>query len=483
MIYASNERFRDAGGQVGMEFGKRSAVTVVVAVAALTFTSTFVSAAVYYSGWRAEELGWTTVEDGFYDFAWNSRGELQLAYIGTAGPWYALIYGERVDGIWTLTPVAQLAYEYEGAYIAIDSSDKVHICTWSYRYVEWMYPSANVLYATNADGTWQTQFLNVSYYCTSAALAVDGEDNVHVLYSRSSYSSDHNGNSSIVDLVKTPQGWNKTVLKLSQGVGNQLLIEDVSVRPDGTIGMIYTQTNGTSMWDSQSTGYLNYSAISGLHLENQETVISSLDYLWFESSLCHDAAGRAYVAAFRERAGESILCCYTNKGGDWSFEEVAYGGGGQYYRQGGNAIAVDSNGAIHMAYMQDYHEQGLSNHSARYCTNAGGTWKTKVLDVSPGWDTDTIDVTTDSDLKVHVVLFQRTVGDEGEHDVSIYMTNSAKPRMIYAAASVSTLVALPFTALAGISVGGILLSERLRTKRWRTAEELQLYDEFVDRRR
>ena len=460
------------------ELSSADAVKVVLAVATITFASSFIPGLVLRPEWQSQELGWTAVDDGYYESAWNSKGELQLAWIGIYGVHYALMFGQRVDGAWNLTAVAALAYEYQGVSMAIDAGDRVHICTYAHSGVDYTSLGPNVLYATNAYGGWSVEILNVTHACTSAAVAVDAQDRVHVLYSRVPYYEEVNGNSSIVDMVKTSQGWDRNVLKTRWGPGNELQIRDVDGRPDGSIGMIYVVGSNWDKYDNSASGVLNYSILS----EGQfavDTELEPLDYVWAPNSLCHDVSGHAYVGIFRKQGDDCRLWYLTDRGGTWTGQDVAYAGGGRYHRPGGIAIFTDSQGAIHMGYNVRFWDGNYTNHSMRYSTNKSGQWETTILDESSGWDVDTIEVTADSRQNAHVAYFQRTTSTKhGDHDVSVYATNEPDDRFIWNAMVFSFTVMAPFAVMAVATVLLILRSQTQRRRIRLRMNDTGIYDDL-----
>ena len=358
-------------------------MVVVVSVAALVFAASLAYEIVVRSGWTAPELGYTPAEDGFYQLAWNSEGNLRLAYLGAYGPYYALLYGERTDGEWSITSLSQLTYEHDGASLALDSQGKAYVCTHAYDPVPFMNLGPHIVFATNAGGEWETEVINTTGYCTASEVALDAEDRAHLIYSQDSYQSTVDPNSSIVDMTWSPEGWTNTTLKethLSYRVFN---IQDVDRRPDGSIGMIYT-TYDLASWSDVLSHRLNYTVISGGELIVDYTIVPSLDNYTGVKSLCHDSAGNAHVGAYVKNDDNYSLCYLTNAGGEWTETSIAYGGNTKWFGTG-TGITVGSDGSIHVGYFVQDYDGVVANHTVRYCTNADGSWKVRILDDCQGW--------------------------------------------------------------------------------------------------
>ncbi len=456
-----------------MEF-KKKAMFIVAIVAVSVLASSFAYELVVSSGWNAQELGYTQVEDGYYQLAWNSKGVLQLAYIGIYGPYYALLHGERIDGKWNITYVSRLFYDHQGASMALDSHDNVYVCTSSYR------PTMNVigshiLLASNSGGKWDAELFNMSY-TSSAEVAVDAQDRVHVLYTRDTHQSVEHHNSTLVDMVKTEGGWNRTVLKevLTPYVFYEIV--DVDRRPDGTIGMIYQTYNLQVGWTDVTWSRLNYSILSNDGLIVDSTVIPSMANYTGTSSLCHDAAGNAYISAFRKIGEVYSVCYFTNSGGSWTSTDVAFAGNGAWWRPG-SSIRVASDGSIHMGYFTFYHDENVTNHTVRYCTNSGGLWKVRILDDCTGWPMEEhIAITTDEDQDLHLVYFQSDVTDKGgERDVTVYTTSESNP--ILSAANVSIWRAAVSGLIALVIVLLVLRRRRLMERQKEWSEKTGLFED------
>ncbi|MDQ1371825.1 MAG: hypothetical protein QG582_740 [Candidatus Thermoplasmatota archaeon] len=404
---------------------KRRAAAIVVSVAVLVFLSSFTYEVVANSGWQAQELGFTPTGDGFYQMEWNSKGELQLAYLGSYGPYYALLYGQRVEGEWNLTYLSRLFYEHEGASLALDSQDRACVCTSSYDSVMNVI-GPHIVFATNFGGIWECQVINVTDHPSSAKVAVDAQDRVHLLYSRDTYQSTLNPNSSIVDMTQTTDGWNSTVLKESNTPYVFYSIVDVDRRPDGSIGMIY-KTSDWLAWDQVASRRLNYSIVSSGSIVVDTPIIASLDNYSGEMSLCHDSEGTAYISGYRKNGEVYNLCYHTNAGGEWMSKDVAYSGGCVMYGMG-TAISVSADGSIHMGYFAEDYDGTVANHTVRCCTNAGGTWNVRVIDDCNGWSGgESIAIATDSDQDVHIVYYRRNTEDYGDTSVTVYSTSELDP--------------------------------------------------------
>jgi hypothetical protein len=455
----------------------KAIVVVAVAVAVGTFFSVFAYEWVKSSEWPTEYLNWTAVEDGFYQMAWDSDGHLQLAFIGTSGPYYALNYGERIGREWHITSISRLFYEHEGVSMALDSENNVYICTYAYREVDFTTLGPHVLFATNKGGSWSVEILNTTGYCDGAGLAVDANDKVHLFYADSVHRFDAAHNTSLVHMELTPSGWEKTVLTCITGAENYIWINDVDGRPDGSTAVLYTTLlNGTYLTDPGSVTFLNYSIYSNGQFSSS-VAMDSDDGEWRGMSLCHDASGNAYISAERKMIDDWILCYVTNSGGDWALTDVAYGGNSAWSPR--TWITLDEDENMYIAYFAEGYDGAKSNHTVRYVTNDGGVWHARVIDDCTGWSVaESIALVVDESGDVHVVYFQRTTSpDHGDRDRTVYTTSQLDPDRFVDALPVSTFPAILFSGVA-ILITLLLIRRRQFNRHERGGlKDAELYDD------
>lgn len=442
---------------------RRTALLLVLAVTCLVFGASFSYGVVSRSGWQIQTLGYTPTEDGFYHLDWNSKGELQLVYLGAYGPYYALLYGQRIGDEWDFTYLSRLFYEHEGASLALDSKENVYVCTHSYYGVEYTSLRPHVLFATNAGGDWTVEVVNITGFCSAAEVVVDSNDDVHVLYSRNVNQEYDNPNSSIVDMKRTADGWVSTVLKDSYPPYVFHQIDDVDRRPDGSIGMIY-RTYDLLSWYDLNWSRLNYSVVSNGEIVSDTTIIPSLGDYPGVKSLCHDSEGNAYVSAYCKRDDEYGVCYFTNAEGDWTYTDVAYSGNAPWRYGTGTDITIGQDGSIYLGYFAKYFNGDTSNHTVRYCTNADGVWSAHILSDCRGWFTqESIALTVDQYQEIHVVYY----GD----DNAIYTTSRPRSDRY----SLAVFDAALLTLSVGLPMATVLL---FIVRRERRKKELQ---EWMDR--
>lgn len=449
---------------------KRTALLAGIAITGIVFGVSFGYGVVSRSGWPSQTLGYTPIEDGFYHLDWNSKGELQLVYIGAHGPYYALLYGQKIGGDWNFTYLSRLFHEHEGASLALDSVDNVYVCTHSYYYVDYTSLKPHVLFATNAGGEWMAEIINITGYCSGAEVAVDANDEVHVLYSRDTHQQDWNPNSSIVDMKRTADGWVETVLKSSYTPYVFYRVCDVDRRPDGSIGMIYS-TYDMASWDTIAWSRMNYSIVSDGEIVSDTTMMSSLSDYPGVKSLCHDSEGNAYVSAYCKRGDVYGVCYLRNAEGDWTCTDVAYSGNDRWRHGTGTDITVGQDGSIYIAYFVEYYDGETYNHTVRYCTNEDGIWKTHILDDCEGWFIqESIALTIDQRRDLHVVYYN------GENDNAVYTTNRLDSERYALAAADSASLSLPFVVATVAVLLFIGRAERKKKKRKDRGNSTGLYE-------
>jgi len=451
---------------------KRLALLAVLVVVALVFGMSFTYNSRVRSGWPTQALGFTPSEDGFYHLDWNSKGELQLVYLGSYGPHYALLYGRSAGGDWNITYLSRLFYDHDGASLALDSKDNVYVCTHSYDYVEYTGLGPHILFATNAGGHWETEIINVTGYCSAAEVAVGAQDDLHLLYSRDTHQAVDNPNSSIVDMTRTSDGWTSRVLKSSFIPYVFYRVNDIDRRPDGTIGMIYT-TFELQEWDEVIWSRMNYSIISDGELISDITILPSLGGYPGVKSVCHDSGGNAYVSSYRKTNELYDVCFLTNAYGNWTCVDVAYGGNSSSFNRYGTGtdITVTSDGSIYIGYFVEDYDGKKANHTVRYCTNSGGAWRSHVIDECRGWlMKESIAIITDQNQDVHVVYYN------GQSYNSVYTTSRLDPDRFktaaYDATSTAALFGLVATAIALL----LLRHERKKTRDQKWSESTGLYE-------
>lgn len=451
------------------------ALVVVLAVAAIVFFPSLAYEIAVRSGWQVQELGYTPTGDGYYQLDWSSGGTLELAYLGVCGSRYALLHGERVDGEWNLSCLSPTAYEYEGTSFALDSKDNAYVCTCSYDVIYWAHLGPNILFATDESGEWDTEIVNITHL-SGAGLAVDTQDKVHLIYSRDTHQRYDNPNSTIVDSVRTADGWNGTVLKESYTPYVFYYVEAVDERPDGSIGILYATHNWVS-WYEPSWSRLNYSIISDGTMIYDYAIIPSYDNYSGRLSLCHDSSGNAHIATYRLVGEVYSLCYFTNANGPWASEDVAYGGNEKGFGTG-VSITVDHRGSIYMGYFVEDYDGQVSNHSARYCTNAGGSWVVGVLDDNGGWYMEeSIAVTVDDSDNLHAVFFQSTTSEHGDRPVTIYTTSARDPDRYEESVYISGTRAALLTFIATVAMTLLIRRRRNEERRQRWMDESQLYED------
>jgi BNR repeat-containing family member len=143
----------------------------------------FLFAQVAQADWTpAKRLTWSSVDNAFPKIAVDSSGGLHVVW-HSSGP-YIIYYKASADGgaNWTLT--RRLTWNPGNSgwpAIAVDSSDNLHV-VWN----DDMPGNAEIYYKKSTDGgvawTLQKRLTWTSDYSESAAIAVDSSDNLHVVW-------------------------------------------------------------------------------------------------------------------------------------------------------------------------------------------------------------------------------------------------------------------------------------------------------------
>lgn len=460
----------------------REAVSLTVAVTAMVGASVCALSFVYelatVPAWQVQELPGVDSWDGFYELAWDSEGDLQVAYIGIWGTHWALIYGEKTGKNWDITFLARLTYYHEDVSMTLDSDDNVYICT---HYGD-SSDESQIVFAEKSDGVWDTQLITVAgYRCTSAEVALDEDERVHILYTRSTEFFYEDSNSSIEDMVRTPDGWRNTTLAKSYGESHYW-IDDLERRNDGSFGLIYTRIiDGSYIGDSpMPMSYLNYSIYSDGRLVGS-TIMSSLENYGDDKSLCHDSDGNAYITTYKRCGNYTYsVCLYSNADGNWTCTDIAYGGGGSYsWLDDRNCLAIRPDGSLYVGYFVCFFDGDVSNHSARYCTNAGGEWRVHLIDTVDGFPTQSIALTVDDESYLHVIY------SNSHH--TIYTTDEPDPDKHTSAAYISGVrgvVAIVVVIVAAVALLMVIRHRRIVEEKRRTREAwIAETDAFADRGR
>jgi len=157
---------------------------------------------------------------------------------------------------------------------AIDANDAIHV----------FYPDFNrgLKYATNKAGTWVSSYIHEedddSYLNPFCAIAVDGNNNVHIVYSTSSQSF---GGSDVLYYATNSAGsWIKTIIAM----GGDISGSDIAVDNNGKVHIAFGDGDGVVKYSNNK-----YGSWSG------PTIIGSY-FGMVEPSLALDSSGSVYIA-------------------------------------------------------------------------------------------------------------------------------------------------------------------------------------------
>jgi hypothetical protein len=451
--YSRDRFYDDMGGRLRVMLTHRIVAGVLVVIIVAVLASSFLYTAFIRKDWHKDALNqYQPIGPGFYQLSWDSQNDLQLAYSNGG----ALVYGVRVDGSWSLSLVAGFSSTLEGVSLALDSRDIVHICSYSlYSLSQNQTERAHILYANNEDGEWHLSTITTTGYCTSSEVFVDENDTVHILYTEhtkwGSWPSQIT-RYTLFDLTQTEAGWNKTPLIDVAAPDVYLRIEDIDKRHDGTVGILYT--SGYLGYSPEVEHYtlLNYSVDSAGTLGDPFS-ISSITNLRGRISLCHDLAGNAFIAGYREVDSGFNISFVSNRQGSWSVTDVA---------DAGTSLGFGGDSGTSIAIGTD--DSGKYEHSVRYSTNREGDWSTRIVDDCRGSaGHESIAVLPDNEEGINIVYyFYEHHKNKGDSSGTIYATNDWQSEDYLSALSDSCFKAFVAGGVASVVLFYLLFRQKRR---------------------
>ena len=301
-----------------------------------------------------------------------------------------LIYTTNRSGGWYTDTLTSSGQAGDHA-IAIDGNDHVHVA-----YVEGERNSRKLLYVNDTSGTWTTPFVwyDDCQQCVSVGIKVDKDNYIHIGFMKSWWSGPYmySSTKSALGLV-----WD------SYNSGSM----DVDTKGDAHFSFYQLDMNKGIMYHNNSSDY-NWSPSeivdnnwSGGQLESLVTDIAV------------DNENKPHISYVSNKTGggtEDI--CYAYKGSNgWVNKFIDKGA----FSGSWNAIATDKNNKAHMIYYS------APDDEIRYASNEDGTWKihTLALDVGGSPYSTWCDIATDTAGYIHMVYMK---------DGSIaYITNKPPP--------------------------------------------------------
>ena len=260
-----------------------------------------------------------------------------------------LRYGTNGLGSWVSTTVEQQEARGHAPSIAVDSADALHGI-----YLDWSDDSLR--YLTNANGDWE--FLTIdSWVQYLNAIALDEDDGVHVAYYRG-----HPSTGQLSYATNAHDFWDLVTVDEDEGSGS---FADMALDDSGTAHISYYYIAEQS---------LRYATNAG-----GDWVVTTVDDSgestgWYTSIAL--AADSAVHIAYQNGVDHHLMHA-TDAGGSWTNEPVDVGCDGIDEP----SIAVDTSGALHIAYTCYYPEWPDS--VLRYAVHRGNTW---IIETAEGID-------------------------------------------------------------------------------------------------
>jgi len=471
-----------SGREVGRPIALRRLIGFLSAIVVAFFLCALAFQVITTPVWSAEAVfrAWTESQ---HDLVLDSHGEPKIACLGLNGGYYSLNFVEKVDGRWNTTYLKFVNRDYRGASIALDSMDRVYICTGG---PKGEYTDASYLtYATNRDGSWSVEDIDLGYEYYSSWVGVDSENGVHILCSGLDHmmwgagDSQHSYVAHLLHFYDGANGWERS--EVFPPVENATTwVEAFKIGPGDVMhALVSNVVHPWGIYDHYGTVYLNYSSTS-TGAWTQETVTPGFEtvgtsyWLTGRRSMAVDAGNKAHICGY---TWNNHTSCYTiayanNVDGEWSVTNLSYGGN---MWPTWNSIALDGQGAVHIVYYADYYTESphFFNQTERYVTNRDGSWKQEILDDKKGWQySQRICVAVGSDDKVHVAYLCNLGGeDTGDRYTLLYVAPTDRSEALTEAVVVASLYALGAALLACVCVAFYVLLERRRLNADKRAEK------------
>jgi len=325
--------------------------------------------------------------------ATDGAGHLHVAYVDSAmtGLWY----GTNASGVWEY----ELVTAYESIVevdLAADSDGWAHIVCTPYEA-----ETSSVIYWTNRGGTWEDTLM-AGDYSRLPAIALDPQDNVHLIYNDSAnamhYATHING------------GWEDDVLAYPNWffVAQDLAVDGNGAAHIAVVDAVYGMVQNVTIY--------HFNNIGGIWKKKRVMHTTSYSAWITEISIATDSQAQPHIAY-----GNSDQMIYTTPvGGEWplitveslvspQYPRLLIASGDKvylgYYQQakygskvvrktgddwpavldysGGDTaffvhLALDAAGHRHVCYFD------MAAREMRYATDAGGAWSVETVDTDLG---------------------------------------------------------------------------------------------------
>lgn len=272
---------------------------------------------------------------------------------------HALKYATNASGEWqTYVLDSEGMVASFGTSIAVDSKNKVHIAYHDNT-------NGNLKYTTNSSGEWEIFAVDTGLSTGMYPfIAVDKEDNVHIVYSGIKYVTNASGTWQIFEIE----------------YGHD---PSIAVDPYGNVHLAYDSPNGIR-YTTNKNGNWQASTI-------QEDVLTE-----GRIALALDSKNNAHITYYDSFDTYNLMYA-TNVSGNWTIYTID-----SSMASGDNSsIKVDSRDNLHISY------QDIRNGSLKYATNTSGAWQLFVIDSVEEHDVYNIytSIAVDSDDNVHIAYY------------------------------------------------------------------------------
>ena len=312
---------------------------------------------------------------------------------------------------------------YQTVSMAIDSNGYLHI---SY-YDE---TNKNLMYATNEGGSWSTRTVDSrTDVGVQSSIAVDSNDNVHIVYTITSWAVGGGlFNSDVLSYATcssscATSSWTKTHIAYQYGYDHKQF--DLAIDSDDNLHFVFIK-------DYDDLMYVTCSSSCSSSNNNQYHSSWSIETIdagdSFAPSIAIDSNDRLHISYSGDSTKNlKYATCYSScstSSSSWTITTVEAGnyssGSSNYYEMKVSSIGIDSNGVKHIAY-HNYTRSlgsGSSTYSHYYavkyakcsssCTSAS-SWTNATIDDKAY----SIDLEIDSNDNIHI--FYRDDGNKWNH--------------------------------------------------------------------
>lgn len=269
-----------------------------------------------------------------YNMVVDSENRPHIMYHDSSNIYYSVKEGSTwrtgwVDSFW------------EGFDLALGPQDSLNLCYLRYNYMD---DTIELVYTTNAGGTWSSEVLATGWEMAAPQLAVDGQGYVHICY--------HTASGDLAYFTKTGGSWTGFTIVSDVHTSNG----QIFVRGKDQVGIVYSDdTNGLLMSATSAGG------------------------AWSKQII--DEGASSYSLALTPGDNENVHMCYigsnnmfkyaTTKGDQWYSEPILGNGMASNYQ-----IAAGPDDKAHVVYVDDV------DGDLKYTTNAEGAWTSHTIDQS-----------------------------------------------------------------------------------------------------